>query len=331
MVKYIHLRLEERTKICLLHLEDKSLREISRTLGRSVSTISRELRRNSTFIGHQRLYLADSANNAMRKRRPKGRCKIADSALLRKLITTHLQYDKWSPEAISGRLKLCHKLCVSVETIYKYIYSAAGRKLQLYKHLMYQRPARMVQCSRRHRYKIADKHMICNRPDHINERTTFGHFEADLTFFKGSQSQNLLVLVERLTRQTFIIFNPNKRAIGNMNRLTSFIKSLPMGLVKSITMDNGSEFKRYGSLSLMDIEAYFCKPSSPWEKGQVERTNALLHKFLPKRRNIKEVSAEEILQAQNKLNHLPRKVLNFLTPHELWNRYHHNDGVALQP
>ena len=186
---------------------------------------------------------------------------------------------------------------------------------------MYRRPKRHVHHGRKHRVPLADKHLLANRPEAINSREEFGHFEGDLTFFKGSNSTNLLVLVERLTRKAFIIKNNNKQAIATMNNIYSTMNKLPAQARKSITFDNGSEFRRFGLLSLADISVYFCKPASPWQKGQVERLNAQLHKYIQKSSDIRKIDPSLVIQAQDKLNNLPRKKLNFLTPNEAWDYY----------
>lgn len=182
---------------------------------------------------------------------------------------------------------------------------------------MYARPRRQLKCSRRHRYKVAEQHLLNNRPNSINDRSEFGHYEGDLTFFKGNGSGNLSVLVERKSKKVFLIKNNSKRTDLVMPNIISKVKSTG-ATVKSITFDNGSEFRRFRSLELMGVSTYFCNPGSPWEKGQVERTNAVLHKFIPKRSNFGNISNDNIKDAEMKLNNLPRKNLNFLTANEVW-------------
>ena len=183
-----------------------------------------------------------------------------------------------------------------------------------------------MHCVRQRRQPLPAKYDIANRPQAINSREEFGHFEGDLTFLKGSSSSNLLVLIERVSRKSFIIKNSCKRSINIMNTIFAKAKCLTP---KSITFDNGTEFKRFGSLSLLGTDVYFCKPASPWQKGQVERLNAQLHKYIPKSSDIRTVSEDHVREAQRKLNNLPRKILNFLTPDEVWN-IHANHLVALQ-
>ena len=206
---YTHLRFEERVKINQMRASDLSLHKIAVTLGRSKSTISRELRRNNTG---QFGYLPD-----------------------KKFVGDKLSNAKWSPQMISARAKKELLFQISLMPIYQYIYSRCGQALKLYKHLMYSRPARQLKASRRHRTKLHEQFLIKNRPEIINNRQEFGHFECDLTFFKGSNSSNLLALIERQTRKSFILKNSNKRSASTIMNIYRFVKSMPKGFVRSIT------------------------------------------------------------------------------------------------
>jgi IS30 family transposase len=257
-------------------------------------------------------------------------CKIKKNHELKEYILEKLTIDKWSPEIIAGRIKLKGGFKnISHEAIYQFIYSPEGSKLRLYEHLMYRRERRCIHHNRRHRVRVAPQHSITQRPEIIGNKVEFGHFEGDLTFLKGSNSANFLVLIEKLSRKSFIAKNNNNSSIGIMNKIHSMLKVLPNHARKSITFDNGSEFKKFGILSIAGIHSYFCKPSSPWQKGQVERLNAQLHKFINKSSNIKSVTDDLVRAAQDKLNNLPRKVLKFLTPNEFWDTCM-NSNVALQ-
>jgi IS30 family transposase len=326
MIRYRQIRIEEREKIYELLKTGKSYRKIAEYLGRNKSSISREVSRN----GADKLgYLPDRANNLALERRNKLGNKIERYPKLKSYIIERLSDGKWSPEIISGRIKKENKLPnISHESIYKYIYSRIGLKLKLYQHLMYARPTRQLKYSRRKRY-VPDIHKIINRPERINNRQEFGHFEADLTFFKNSRKGNLAVLVERLSRKSFIIKNNNKRSIPTILNLLKIDKTLPAKTIKSITFDNGGEFKQFGLLAMRGTKVFFCDPGAPYQKGQVERTNAILHKFIPKKSNFHSISDQHVHSAQEKLNNLPRKCLNFLTPHEAW-FIHSSHTVALQ-
>lgn len=325
MTKYKQLSLEEREKIYLYIKNNKSLREIAQLIGRSVATISREIGRNSCSLG----YLPDRAQSQFQGRKVIKSCKLDKYPDLKNFVLTKLTEDKWSPEAIAGRLKYHEKIgTISHESIYKFIYSPEGNKMKLYQHLMYRRPARQLHHSRIKRVVVATEHNIANRPDGANDRSELGHFEGDLTFMKGSNSLNLITMIERKTRKILIAKNDNKSAIGTICNITGKLKSLPKGSVKSMTFDNGGEFKRHATLGLMGVKVYFCNPHSPWEKGSIERLHVSLHKYIPKKSDIRLVTKEMVMEAENKLNNLPRKVLNFLTPNEAWD-IHNLQTVAL--
>ena len=314
MLEYKQITIEEREKIYQFLKTDISLTKIAAHLGRHKSTISREISRNH----YEKLgYLPDRANNLSLGRKNRNLSKIEKNPSLKKYIIDKLSLDKWSPEMISGRIhheKLPVK--ISHETIYQYIYSYHAQKLKLYQHLILARPKRQLKYSRRKR-TLPDIYKISNRPEYINNRSEFGHFEGDLTFFKGSKNGNITVLVERLSRKAFLIKNNNKTSRNIMSKIARTTKTLPC--VKSITFDNGGEFTQFGLLTLQGIQTYFCDPGSPYQKGQVERTNAFLHKFIPKKTDFNQMTLEQIIYANDKLNNLPKKCLNFLTPNESWN------------
>ncbi len=327
MKLYKQLSIEDREKIYCLKREGISLNQIAKRLKRSASTISRELRRNASKRAG---YLPDTADCKARSRRYKLECKIERYPTIKAFVLEKLCKEKWSPEIISGRMKaIGMAVRISHETIYQYIYSLAGQLSKLYNHLMYRRPKRHLHGMRRHRRDVPPEYKLESRPHAANAREEFGHFEGDLTFFKGSSSKNLLVLIERMTRKAFIVQNNSKKSISTINKIFRIFAPMKQSMRKSITFDNGKEFSKFGALSLISTDVYFCEPASPWQKGQVERLNAQLHKYIPKKSDINSVTLDSVSLAQDKLNNLPRKVLNFLTPNEAW-AIHSNISVALQ-
>lgn len=316
MLKYKQINLEERENIYQLRKSGISMTDIGKLLGRNKSTISREISRNkSAKLG----YLPDRANNLNKGRKNRNLSKIEKHPFLKKYIIDRLSLDKWSPEMIAGRMKLEKiPIRVSHETIYQYIYSYLGQKQKLYQHLMLARPKRQLKFSRRKRV-LPDIYKISNRPERINNRSEFGHFEGDLTFFKGSKNGSISVLVERVSRKAFLIKNHNKTSRNVMLKIAAKAKSITA--IKSITYDRGGEFAQFGLLSLQGIDTYFCDPGAPYQKGQVERTNVSLHKFIPKKTDFNTITENEVQYANDKLNNLPKKCLNFLTPNETWDIY----------
>ncbi len=263
--------------------------------------------------------MPDRANNLCKGRKNRNLSKIEKHSPLKKYITDRLSLDKWSPEMIAGRMKIEQfDLRVSHETIYQYIYSHLGQKQKLYQYLMLARPKRQLKYSRRKRI-LPDIYKISNRPEYINNRSEFGHLEGDLTFFKGSKNGSISVLVERLSRKSFLIKNNNKTSKNVMMKIAA--KTKDISAVKSITFDNGGEFTQFGLLTLQNIHTYFCDPGAPYQKGQVERTNVSLHKFIPKNTDFNTITESKVQYANDKLNNLPKKCLNFLTPNEAWDIY----------
>lgn len=328
MIVYNQLTNKDREEIYNGILVGKTLTEIAKGISRDKSTVSREVRRN---MSNSAVYLPDTAVIKARSRREKRGFKINKHPELKQHIVNKLTHDKWSPEIIAARIKMDKSMVqISHESIYKFIYSIEGQHMKLYQSLMYRRPKRHMHYVRKHRPQLPSKYHISSRPQHINERSTFGNFEGDLTFCKGSSRTNFLVVIERLTRKSFIIKNANKQSISTMNKVAKIIANIPSNSRKSITFDNGSEFKKFGILDFIDTDVYFCNPASPWQKGQVERLNAQLHKYIPKSSDIRSISETQVLDAQNKLNNLPRKALNFLTPNESWDIAIAN-SVALHP
>ena len=324
MIIYKQITLEEREKIYKCLNSGMAITKIAKELARNKSSISREIKRNkSNAIG----YLPDRANILAIKRKNRNISKIEKHQDLKQYIVNRLKDDRWSPGMIAGRMKIEHKETkISHETIYQYIYSRNGQKLGLYGYLMYKRKEKRLKFSRKKRF-VPEELKIQNRPKEIQGRSEFGHFEGDLTFFKGSRRGNFSAIVERKSRKVFLIKNETKKSINVMLGLKHAIcKSISCGLVKSITFDNGGEFKQFGILKMLGIKTYFCDPGCPYQKGQVERTNAILHKFIPKNSNFNELMQEDVLIAQERLNNLPRKCLNYLTPNEAWNIY---EEVAL--
>ena len=316
MIKYKQLSIEEREKIYQYRNKNISIRGIGQQIGRAPSTISRELARNAAAIG----YLPDRAqNNYIKNRRDNKVLKLNKCQILKSYVIDKLTLDKWSPEAIAGRLRHHENIgTISHESIYQFIYSLEGNKMKLYQCLMYKRENRQGHFSRMKRSIIAPEHQISSRPEYINNRSSFGHFEGDLTFLKGSNSTNILTLIERNSRKVCLMKNDNKSSNTTICNLIKQIKSLPANAMKSVTFDNGGEFRRFASLGLMGVKVYFCDPHSPWQKGSIERMHASLHKFISKRSDIRIISNHHIKYAEDKLNSMPRKILNFLTPNEVW-------------
>lgn len=318
MKEYKQLDLKERGQLYVLKQEGKDVDQIAQGLGRNRSSIYRELRRNRD---HLLGYLPDTANNMAAQRKARHGMKLSRYAETKGFVVEKLRIG-WSPEAIAGRMKsLGVPFRVSSETIYRFVYSNEGRAKELYRCLLKGRPRRGLVCGRKqNRGRLLDRTPLVERPEIANTRVEFGHLEGDLTFFKGSRSENLAVIVERKSRTVTLFKNPSKKTLFVVKNFFNNLAQMPRDARKSITFDNGTEFAKHTLLKKgLGMATYFCDPHSPWQKGQVERTNAQLHRFIPKSSDLKDLSKGDLCKIQDLLNSIPRKCLGFKTPAEVFN------------
>ena len=300
-----------------------SLRAIATQLGRSPSTISRELHRNGGATGY-RAVKADQAAWG-RARRPK-RCKLACNRSLSRTIATKLRL-LWSPHQIAGWLKReypedeSHQ--VSHETIYRslFIQARGVLKKELQQHLRSQRAirrSRHANQNRDGRGQITNAVSIRERPASVEDRAVPGHWEGDL--IAGSNNSYIATLVERHTRYTMLVKVKNKDTESVVSALIKQAKKLPSELYKSLTWDRGHELADHQRFTLAtDIQVYFCDPSSPWQRGSNENTNRLLRQYFPKGTDLSVHSQAKLNAVVRQLNERPRKTLEFETPAERFN------------
>ncbi len=300
-----------------------SMRTIAAQLGRSPSTISREIHRNGGYAS----YRASSAEDAAWQRalRPKV-CKLAGRPLLIRTITEKLQIH-WSPEQIAGWLKRRYPskeyYQVSHETIYKslFIQARGALKKELLQHL---RKTRAMRRSRHHTQKTDNHGRITNavsireRPAEAEDRAVPGHWEGDLIM--GGKNSQIATLVERHTRYVMLVRVPSKDTKTVINALIKHAHKLPRELYKSLTWDRGKEMADHQRFSLdTDIKVYFCDPQSPWQRGSNETTNGLLRQYFPKGMDLSNVHQNRLNAVARRLNERPRETLNFRTPAERFN------------
>ena len=324
MSKYNQLSLTERVKIFEYLKMSLSIRTIAALLGRAVSTVAREIKKNSDYFGY--LY-PQYAHEKSKKRRARHLTKIDKFPELKNYIVEKLnQY--WSPCAIAGRWTKEHSnLSICAETIYQYIYAPKNKYLALWTLLPQKKKKRGVVRKSRSKGKIKDRTSIHERPKAIDKRIDFGHFESDLFFNKGSQSANTLNSIERVSRKIFLKKNASKAA----HEVTQSLKKIVVGIAKSNTMDNGSEFANHGELKNEGIATYFCDPGSPWQKGAVEQANKMIRRFIPFKLNFKEITQKKLDTVAEIINNTPRKSLNFSTPNEVFSHFYQKKlSVALQ-
>ncbi len=315
------LTLAERERIRDLRAEGHSLRAIGSALGRSASTILREIRANSTH-GAYRPYAAHRAA-AARRPRPKQRKLIAQGPL-RQFVADGLR-ERWSPEQICHALGKEHpgdqRMRVSVETIYQALYFQArgGLKREVQAAIRTGRTRRKPRRNPNQRTArfIDPMVMISDRPAEAADRAVPGHWEGDLIIGAGSQSA-IGTLVERTTRYTMLVHLPNGHDAETVrDGLVATITTLPTHLRGSLTWDQGAEMARHKQFTMAtDMPVYFCDPASPWQRGSNENTNGLLRQYFPKGTDLSVYGPEDLEHVAQQLNGRPRKTLGWDSPAE---------------
>jgi len=319
---YQHLSLAERIELYRLHRTGSSMRTIASALGRSVSTISRELRRNSqpTKAWSGDYDPARAEQLAQRRRCWDGRFKLARNLELRAHVRRALEQG-WSPEQIAGRLRTAAgRTVVSHEAIYRFIYHRSAQK-DYWHRLLPRRKSRRGRLGRRGGSPvehIRDRVAIQERSAEINARDTPGHWEGDLMLF-ARYGQAVLVTHERHSRLLLATRQPSKAAAPVAKRLLKQFRSLPASLRRTLTVDNGTEFAFHYRLNQeLGMATYFCDPHSPWQKGGIENAIGRMRRRLPRKTDLATLSATRLNQLVAAYNHTPRKCLGFRTPAELF-------------
>ncbi len=296
------------------------MRSIASSLGRSPSTVSREISRN----GGRRRYRAATADKRAWSEalRPKP-CKLSLHPCLRLAVERKLRHN-WAPEQIAGWLKRSYPdneaYHVSHETIYRSLFVQARGvlKKELMKHLRTGRPirrSRHATAKADRRGQIPDMVPIRERPASVEDRAVPGHWEGDLV--AGSNNSYMATLVERHTRYVMLAKIPSRDTETVINALIKQANKLPRELYRSLTWDRGKELTDHKRFTLAtDIKVYFCDPQSPWQRGSNENTNRLLRQYFPKRTDLSVHSQAHLNWVARELNERPRKTLDFETPAE---------------
>ena len=323
-----YLSMSEREEIAILNAQRIGVREIGRQLGRSASTISRELRLSRPVSGRRRhRYRATQAQSQAerRARRPKA-SKLAAYPPLHAYVQDKLTCRAhWSPEQISRRLRVDfpddERMRISHEAIYQAIYvqgrGALRRDLAvcLRTGRALRKPTRRVDT--RGKRVIPPELMISERPPEVEDRSIPGHWEGDLIIGKNSRSA-IGTLVERTTRFTMLLHLPGDHgAEAVRDAILATIVTLPEALRRSLTWDQGVELARHAEITFAtELAIYFCDPHSPWQRGTNENTNGLLRQYFPKGTDLSVHDQAELTAVADALNGRPRKTLDWATPAE---------------
>ena len=332
-----YLDREERYEIARLREAGLSQRQIGARLGRSASTICRELERNADPRTGR--YQPERADRLAweRQRRPKP-SKLSGNPVLRAAVQGMLDR-RHSPEQASGRLKVKFpddpSMRVSHETIYQsiYLYPRGELRKELKAGLRSGRAIRRPRGRADGRGKIVGSVPIGQRPPEVEGRLVPGHHEGDLVM--GSQASNSAVatIVERTTGYLTLLPLPDGHtadavADAVIDRMTQY----PAWFARTLTWDNGCEMARHARIaSQTGIDVYFADPYSPWQRGSNENTNGLLREYLPKGTDLSNVTPQDLQHIQDQLNDRPRKRFGFHTPREQLAKLLENQSVATTP
>ena len=312
------LSTQDREEISRALARGESLRSMARALRRAPSTICREVGRH----GGRRQYRAARADarawHAAQRPKP---CRLALRPQLRHVVADKLAAD-WSPEQIAGWLKVSYaddlEMQVSHETIYRslFVQSRGVLKKALLQHLRRRRTMRRSQhASNRgqQRGQIVDAVSIRERPAAIEDRAIPGHWEGDL--LAGASNSHVVTLVERHSRYLMLARVPGKDTTSVVRALSRHVRTLPRGLMASLTWDRGAELAAHKRFTLAtNVQVYFCDPQSPWQRGSNENTNGLLRQYFPKGVDLSAFSQPDLNRIARRLNQRPRKTLGYRTP-----------------
>lgn len=301
-----------------LRQQGHSLRSIARALNRSASSISRELRRNTSAQG----YVARNAQTASAQRRHWARpwSKLHPELKLWRVVKTCLSW-RWSPQQISRTLARMWPdepdMQVSHETIYTAIYAHAGGELrrQLIACLRQGKSSRRPRSAGTDRRgRIPDMVSIHVRPPEVEERVMPGHWEGDLICGAGNKSA-VGVLVERKTRLILLAKMKDATAASALEAFSAKLNSIAEPLRQTLTYDQGKEMSRHKQLAEQTgLRVYFCDPHSPWQRGTCENTNGLLRQYLPKGTDLSVFSQDELDDIADQLNNRPRATHDWRSP-----------------
>ena len=325
-----HLLSEERHEIEVRLKDGWSVYRIARHLGRPYNTIKNEIRRGTVSLnnGKQPRYKADEGKKAYLRRRQscRRRYRFLSSVRFLQYIVDHFKgEDKWSLDAGYGRAlasgKFRREEMVCTKTLYNYV------DLGLLPIKNIDLPEKLIRNTKvkkaRENKKILGR-SIEERPESVKLRTEFGHWEIDTVVGKKDEGEPcVLTLVERMTRMSIWIKARNHTAEAIMEALQKLLSDFAEQkdqVFKTITGDNGSEFAELSLIEDGKLKVYFTHPYSSCEKGSNECHNRMLRRFIPKGKSISDYTADEICFFADCINGLPRKILGYRTPEELFDR-----------
>jgi len=314
---------QERDKIAYWHAIGESIREIARKLGRSPSSISEEIKRNKVE-GIYHSIRAHKASEA-RKRNCHKKYLLNTRPALKSYVIEKLELG-WSPEQIAGRLRKEIKEgirppeeYINHESIYQYAYDGEQKEQRLWEKLPRSHKKRRRWLGRKSRsVKIPYRISIRNRPEEVNQRRVFGHWEGDTIVGDGHKT-GIHTEVERVSRLLLARIISHVRAKETYEAQFIIFALLPKQARQSTTLDNGVENYLHNRLQeQLAMQTYFAHPYCSWQRGTNEYTKGLVRRYFPKRTDFHNVSQTELNEVVERLNNTPRKVLKYRTPLEVF-------------
>jgi len=316
---YRQLSLEERDRITEMKSDGLSLRAMAKELGRSPSTLSRELSRNSTPA--YRVYLSHRAHDrAVKRKKESGQRPRLNGEGVVAYVLDKLAL-QWSPELIAGKIgQDMRGVSISHEAIYQYIYhpDTEGREQLigcLARAHRSRKPKRMGRKERK--TKIPNRVPIDERPVSADNRSRYGHWEGDSLVSRKSLWA-LNSLVERKSRLLFLTRIERKTAEQTMDTVIRRLQALPVKARRTLTMDNGTENARHEDITrAIGIQCFFAHPYASWQRGANEQVNGLVRRYFPKGTDFSKISDEQVAWVESRINNRPRKCLGYKTPNEV--------------
>ncbi|MGK0740835.1 IS30 family transposase [Leucobacter sp. Z1108] len=339
---YRHLTLDDRIEIEKLIGHGHNRAEIARHLGVHRSTITREIRKRSWQPERDHGNLRPYLRNKLNTRSPRDRLYLAGQAQLHadtRRSRSHQPYRMthdplidwvighlrrgWTPEEISGRLPMehpnDHRMRVSTETVYAWIYSPGQQHRQLWQYLERgQKKRRRLKGRSVHTERIKYRVSIHERPTEVDTREEFGHWESDSVL--GARGTGALhTTIERRSRYYTAVKLPHAAADPTLHAQLGIYQQLPPHAVRSVTADNGSEFAHHYKLAdTIGVPTYFCDPYSAYQRGSNEHFNRRIRRYLPKGESFTDLTQRELDEYVWEINNRPRKVLGWATPAEVF-------------
>src|SRR5665213_3864013 len=313
------LTLEEREEIALGLRMEMPMSAIARGLGRSPTTVTREVANNGGRANYRIWRSHQRARGCTKRPKP---TKLKELPVLCAKVTEWLE-EFWSPKEIARRLVVDFpddsSMRISHETIYQSLFVQGRGELrrELTRCLRSGRTKRRPQGFVDNRGKIPDMVMISERPAEIEDRAVPGHWEGDL-IIGADHASAVGTLVERSTRFLLLLHLGNDYSAKAVEEaMRKAIATLPVELMRSVTWDQGSEMSNHRSITVTTgVPIYFCDPHSPWQRGSNENTNGLLRQYMPKSTDLSKFSEEDLMRIQRSLNGRPRETLGYRMPVE---------------